>query len=79
VGRHKTRRPGEITIQPPCTPQTCDWHCRACLVHGRPFHSHDDVQCLEHGTGPLAAELNPLWRAKGTGRGRTARQRGPWY
>ncbi len=45
-------------------------------IHGRPFHSHDDVQYPEHGTGPLAAELNRLWRAKGTGRGGTARQRG---
>jgi hypothetical protein len=26
----------------PCTPQTCDWRCRACRVHGRPFYSHGD-------------------------------------
>jgi hypothetical protein len=44
----------------PCTPQTCDWRCRACLAHGRPFYSHGDLQYLEHGTGPLAAELNRL-------------------
>jgi hypothetical protein len=30
---------------------------------------------LEHGTGPLAAELNRLWRAEATGRGRSVRQR----
>jgi hypothetical protein len=28
---------------------------------------------LEHGTGPLAAELDRLWRAKGTMKGGTAR------
>jgi len=91
VGRQKTRRPGEISIQPgsgidkgrrctcwprpddarPCTPQTCDWRCRACRVHGRPFYSNSDLQYLEHGTGPLAAELDRLWRAKGTMRGGT--------
>jgi hypothetical protein len=57
----------------PCTPQTCDWRCRACHVHGRPFYSHADLQYLEHGTGPLAAELDQLWRAKGTMKGGTAR------
>jgi hypothetical protein len=57
----------------PCTPQTCDLRCRACHVHGRPFYSHGDLQYLEHGTGPLAAELNRLWRAKGTMKGGTAR------
>ncbi len=55
----------------PCTPQTCDWRCRACRVHGRPFYSDGDVQYLEHGTGPLVAELDRLWRAKGTMRGGT--------
>jgi hypothetical protein len=29
---------------------------------------------LEHGTGPLAAELDRLWRAKGTMKGGTARE-----
>jgi hypothetical protein len=58
----------------PCTPQTCDWRCRACRVHGRPFYSHGDLLYLEHGTGPLAAELERLWRAKGTMRGGTDRQ-----
>ena len=58
----------------PCTPQTCDWRCRACRVHGRPFYSRSDLQYLEHGTGPLAAELDRLWRAKGTMRGGTDRQ-----
>jgi hypothetical protein len=33
--------------------------------HGWPFCSHGDLQYLEHGTGPLAAELDRLWRAKG--------------
>jgi hypothetical protein len=89
VTRRKTRRPGEISIQPgsgidkghhcscwpkpddpcPCTPQTCDWRCRACRIHGRPFYSHGDLLYLEHGTGPLAAELDRLWRGKGTMRG----------
>jgi hypothetical protein len=49
----------------PCTPQTCDWRCRACRSHGRPFYSHGDLQYLKHGTGPLAAELDRLWRARG--------------
>jgi hypothetical protein len=57
----------------PCTPQTCDWRCRACRVHGRPFYSNADLQYLEHGTGPLAAELDRLWQAKGTMKGGTAR------
>jgi hypothetical protein len=60
----------------PCTPQTCDWRCRACRIHGRPFYSHSDLQYLEHGTGPLAAELDRLWRAKGTMKGGTAREEG---
>jgi hypothetical protein len=29
---------------------------------------------LEHGTGPLAAELDRLWQAKGTMKGGTARE-----
>jgi hypothetical protein len=58
----------------PCTPQTCDWRCRACRIHGRPFYSHGDLQYLEHGTGPLAAELDRLWQAKGTMKGGTARE-----
>ena len=56
----------------PCTPQTCDRGCRACRIHGRPFYSHGDLQYLEHGTGPLATELDRLWRTKGTMRGGTA-------
>jgi hypothetical protein len=58
----------------PCTPQTCDWHCRACRVHGRPFYSHGELQYLEHGTGPLAAQLDRLWRVRGAGKRRTVRQ-----
>jgi hypothetical protein len=58
----------------PCTPQTCDWRCRACRTYGRPFYSRGDLQYLEHGTGPLAAELNRLWRAKGTMKGGTAQE-----
>jgi hypothetical protein len=58
----------------PCTPQSCDWRCRACRIHGRPFYSHGDLQYLEHGTGPLAVELARLWRAKGTMKGGTARE-----
>jgi hypothetical protein len=50
----------------PCTPQTCDGRCLACRLHGRPFYGSGDLQYLEHGTGPLAAELERLWRAKGT-------------
>ena len=60
----------------PCTPQTCDWRCRACRVHGRPFYSRGDLQYLEHGTGPLAAELDRLWRAKGVAKRRTGRKGG---
>jgi hypothetical protein len=44
------------------------------VVHGRPFYSHGDLQYLEHGTGPMAAELDRLWRAKGTMKGGTTRQ-----
>jgi hypothetical protein len=58
----------------PCTPQTCDWRCRACRIHGQPFYSNGDLQYLEHGTGPLAVELDRLWRGKGTMKGGTARQ-----
>jgi hypothetical protein len=58
----------------PCTPQTCDWRCQACRLRGRPFYSHGELQYLEHGSGPLAAQLDRLWRAKGTMRGGTARQ-----
>jgi hypothetical protein len=58
----------------PCTPQTCDWRCRACRMHGRPFYSRGDLQYLEHGTGPLVAELDRLWRARGTMKGGTARE-----
>ena len=58
----------------PCTPQTCDWRCRACRAYGRPFYSRADLQYLEHGTGPLAAELARLWRAKGAMKGRPVRE-----
>ena len=58
----------------PCTPQTCDGRCQACRIHGRPFYSRGDLQYLEHGTGPLAAELDRLWQAKGTMKGGTARE-----
>ena len=61
----------------PCTPQTCDWRCRACRIHGRPFYSHGDLQYLEHGTGPMAAELRRLWQAKGTMKGGTTREGAP--
>jgi hypothetical protein len=57
----------------PCTPQTCDWRCRACRAYGRPFYSRGDLHYLEHGTGPLAAELDRLWRAKGVAKRRTGR------
>jgi hypothetical protein len=63
--------------RPPVHPETCDWRCRACRIHGRPFYSHGGLQYLEHGTGPLAAELDRLWRAKGAGKRRTARD-GVW-
>ena len=58
----------------PCTPQTCDGRCLACRLHGRPFYSYGDLQYLEYGTGPLATELDRLWRAKGTMKGGTARE-----
>ena len=58
----------------PCTPQTCDWRCRACRIYGRPFYSRDDLQYLEHGTGSLAGELARLWRAKGAMKGRPAQE-----
>jgi len=61
--------------RPSVHPQTCNWRCRACRIHGRPFYSHGDLQYLEHGTGPPAAELDRLWRAKGTGKHRSARER----
>jgi hypothetical protein len=57
----------------PCTPQTCDPRCRACRSHGRPFYSHGDLLYLEHGTGPLAAELDRLWRVRAAGKRRTER------
>jgi hypothetical protein len=58
----------------PCTPETCDWRCRACRIYGRPFYSRGDVQFLEYGAGPLAAELERLWQAKGAMKGGTARE-----
>jgi hypothetical protein len=57
----------------PCTPQTCDWQCRACRIHGRAFYSHGELRYLEHGSGPLAAELDRLWRVRAAGRRRTVR------
>jgi len=57
----------------PCTPQTCDWRCRACRTYGRPFYSRGDLQYLEHGTGPLAAELDRLWRVRTVAKRRTER------
>jgi hypothetical protein len=58
----------------PCTPKSCDWRCRACRSYGRPFYGPHDLQYLEHGTGPLAAELARLWQAKGTMKGGTTRE-----
>jgi hypothetical protein len=58
----------------PCTPQTCDPRCRACRIQGRPFYSHGDLLYLEHGTGPLAAELDRLWRVRGVGKRRIVRE-----
>jgi hypothetical protein len=58
----------------PCTPQTCDWRCRACGIHGRPFYSRGDLQYLEHGDGPMATELDRLWRVRGAGKRRTIRE-----
>jgi hypothetical protein len=63
----------------PCTPQTCDWRCRACRIHGQPFYSHGDLLYLEHGTGPQGAELERLWRGKGTMKGGTARDAARHY
>jgi hypothetical protein len=58
----------------PCYTTICDSTCRACRIYGRPFYSRADLQYLEHGTGPLAAELARLWRAKGAMKGRPARE-----
>jgi hypothetical protein len=58
----------------PCTPQTCDWRCRACRSYGRPFYSRAELRYLEQGTGPLAVELARLWRAKGEMKGRPVRE-----
>jgi hypothetical protein len=44
------------------------------VPHPRPFYSHGDLQYLEHGTRPMAAELDRLWRANGTMKGGTTRQ-----
>jgi hypothetical protein len=63
-------KPGDAR---PCTPRTCDPRCRACRIHGRPFYGHAELQYLEHGTGPLAAELDRLWRVRGAGKRRTVR------
>jgi hypothetical protein len=60
----------------PCTPQTCDWRCRACRGYGGPFYSRDDLEYLEQGSGPLAGPLGRLWRAKGAIKGRPARAGG---
>ena len=57
----------------PCTPRTCDPRCRACRIYGRPFYSRGELQYLEHGTGPLAAELERLWRVRGAGKRHTVR------
>jgi hypothetical protein len=57
----------------PCTPQTCDPRCRACRLYGRPFYGHAELQYLEHGSGPLAAELGRLWRVRGAGKRRSVR------
>ena len=57
----------------PCTPQTCDWRCQACRTYGRPFYSRGELQYLEYGTGPLAAELDRLWRVRTAGKRRTLR------
>jgi hypothetical protein len=65
----QARRP--LSVHPP---QTCDWRCRACRIYGRPFYSRGDLQYLEHGTGPLAAELDRLWRVRGVGKRRTVRE-----
>jgi hypothetical protein len=62
----------------PCTPQTCDWRCRACGIRGRPFYSRGDLQYLEHGTGPMAAELDRLCGSGGAGKRRTVRE-GPCH
>jgi hypothetical protein len=57
----------------PCTPQTCDPRCRACRLYGRPFYGRAELQYLEHGSGPLAAELGRLWRVRGAGKRRSVR------
>ena len=51
-----------------------DWRCRACRSYGRPFYSRAELRYPEQGTGPLAAELDRLWRAKGAMKGRPARE-----
>ena len=63
-------RPGDSSL---CTLRPAIWGCRACHSYGRPFYGHDELQFLEHGTGPLAAELARLWRARGPMKDRPAR------
>jgi hypothetical protein len=46
-------------------PQTCDWRWRACRVHGRSAAMATCSTWREHGTAPLAVELDRLGRAKG--------------
>jgi hypothetical protein len=60
----------------PCTPQTCDWRCRADRVHGPAVLQprRPAVPGARH--RPLAAELNRLWRVRVTGKRRTARKEG---
>jgi hypothetical protein len=45
------------------------------VPHPRPaVLRHGELQYLEHGTGPLAAELDRLWRVRGAGKRRTVRK-----
>jgi hypothetical protein len=48
---------------------------RAWTVAGRSTATAATCSYLEHGSGPLAGELDRLWRAKGTMRGGIVRER----
>ena len=66
-----------ISVRPPSSDTPADLQLALPGVphHGWPFYSHSDLQYLEHGTGPLAAELKRLWRPKGTMKGGTVPER----
>jgi hypothetical protein len=65
IDKGRRRTAGQARGRRSVHPQTCDWRCRACRIHGQPFYSHGDLQYLKHDSGPLVADLDRLWQAKG--------------